>query len=230
MWALLNEDRSDVEQVIINPVPIRIGEVQHPAQIFSTWSHEELCEVGIYQLYVQTCDETYWEVLGTDFELDHDKYVVYEKPIKQPKPVHNTKAYLVCEVQERAYVILLQSDWAVLRAWETNGRKPVPSELLEYRDQVRECADRKVIEIDQLDTIEECESYDIEAGWPVYVERAPYSRIQVLEAEKKRIEEMIQKRRRIAAIIALEAKENGEFDDLAQSGKTGNVEEALNED
>ena len=52
----------------------------------------------------------------------------------------------------------------------------------------------------------------------MYVERPPYSRIQVLEAEKQRIEEMIDKRRRIAAIIAAEGKD------------TTPENEALNED
>ena len=106
----------------------------------------------------------------------------------------------------------------VIRAWETKGAKPIPVELVTYRDQVREAADRKVIEVEQMETIEECEAYSLDEGWPMYVERPPYSRIQVLEAEKQRIEEMIDKRRRIAAIIAAEGKD------------TTPENEALNED
>ena len=50
------------------------------------------------------------------------------------------------------------------------------------------------------------------------MQKPPYSRIQVLEAERQRIEEMIEKRRRIAALIAIEGLE------------TSNENEALNED
>jgi len=216
MWAVIKDN--EVEQVIINPVPITVKEVRHPPQIFSAWSKQELRDEGIYDLYVRTADETFWEIEGTQFEIDHENGKVYEQPMKNARPMNGVKAYLINEVQERAYVILIQSDWMVIRAWETKGAKPIPIELVTYRDQVREAADRKVIEIEQMESIEQAEAYKLDDDWPIYVERPPYSRIQVLEAEKQRIEEMIDKRRRIAAIIALDGKE------------TSPENEALNED
>jgi len=216
MWAIVKND--EVEQVIINPVPVTIGSVRHPPNIFSQWTEEEKKNEGIYKLFMKTCDERFWEVHGTTYEINHDDGVVYETPVKEAKSIQGIKSYLINEIQERAYVILVQSDWMVLRAWETKGKKPIPVELVEYRDKVRDCADRKVVEISNMSAIEELEEYSLNDGWPVYVQKPPYSRIQVLEAERQRIEEMIEKRRRIAALIALEGLE------------TGNENEALNED
>jgi hypothetical protein len=216
MWAIIKND--EVEQVVINPVPITIGDVRHPPNIFSQWSEEEKKKEGIYKLFVKTADERFWEIHGTTYEIDHEQGHAYETPVKEAKNIQGIKSYLINEIQERAYVILVQSDWMVLRAWETKGKKPIPVELVEYRDQVREVADRKVIEVGNLNTVEELEEYSLNDGWPVFVQKPPYSRIQVLEAERQRIEEMIEKRRRIAALIAIEGLE------------TSNENEALNED
>ena len=186
----------------------------------SIWQQGDLSKdpLSSHQPDEVDCPESSFRIEGTQFEIDHENGKVFEQPMKNPRPMNGVKAYLINEIQERAYVILIQSDWMVIRAWETKGAKPIPVELVTYRDQVREAADRKVIEVEQMETIEECEAYSLDEGWPMYVERPPYSRIQVLEAEKQRIEEMIDKRRRIAAIIAAEGKD------------TTPENEALNED
>ena len=48
MWAKVVG--GEVEQVILNPVPIKADGILHPAQILSAWSSKELLYIGIYPL------------------------------------------------------------------------------------------------------------------------------------------------------------------------------------
>ena len=120
------------------------------------------------------------------------------------KFVAQAKTDLVIEVNERAYTLLLQSDWQILRAYESSvnantANVAVSQSLLNYREDVRSVSDSKITEINAFSAVANCVNYTTSNGWPS-TDSLPSTTIstdRLLEAEKDRINTILEKRRAI---------------------------------
>ena len=73
MWAKVVDNK--VEQIILNPVPISVNGVLHPAQILSAWSTKELLDIGVYSLEKKTFDDKFFIKKGTKFIIEKEKVI-----------------------------------------------------------------------------------------------------------------------------------------------------------
>lgn len=92
----------------------------------------------------------------TSFEnikVEHDKETfVYSVSIS------NAKAEKISEIKNRAYAILSQTDWYIIRSKETG--EAIPKDVREHRSQVRANSDSFEQEINNLQTVEEVLNYE----------------------------------------------------------------------
>ena len=186
MWAKVVDGK--VEQVILNPVPIKAGGVLHPAQILSAWSSKELLDIGIYPLEKKPFNSKFFTNKSTKFVVGKTK--VTEEPVLEDKDIDELKAMLCKEANVRAYLILADTDWLVQRAWEQPDARPISKTLIDYREQVRIASDTKVSAIKALDTVKKLSEYDMNAGWPASPSSDHYTREEIAKAEHVRINKL----------------------------------------
>lgn len=209
MWAIVKTDQEGkryVEQTVLNPVPFSVEGKIYDIITF-TKGPEYLASLGVYPLYVDKVDERFWIKIGTQLVIDDVEQKVTEMIVKEPRDTSWVKQAVQHEINVMAYERLLKTDWMITRAWETNGAKPVPMEILRWREEIRKICDRKQLDIKSLDTIEQLEAYDIDEGWPVFEPRTEVEEhVTVLQAEQARVREVMEKRRQIAAYLESKRK------------------------
>lgn len=186
MWAKVVDNK--VEQIILNPVPISVNGVLHPAQILSAWSTKELLDIGVYSLEKKTFDDKFFIKKGTKFIIEKEK--VIEEPVLEDRNIDEVKEELMTQANVRAYLILSETDWMVQRAWEQPDQRPISKKLIDYREQVRIASDTKVSEIKALTTVLKLSEYNMNDSWPIVPHPSDYTREEILRAEKARIEKL----------------------------------------
>jgi hypothetical protein len=200
MWAKVEDNAVTLE--ILNPREMTVGDVRHPAQIFSVWSTADLKEIGIYSMTVEAVDEDIY-IADWDnpvYAIDNDNATVVKSPTKTERNIDDIKQSLGFDVNERAYTILLQSDWQITRAIESQlnantANVAVSQSLLNYRNTVRTTANGKLLEVNALATVNAAATYDSSTGWPTVVGMAnTVSVSSILEAEKNRYDSIIRQR------------------------------------
>jgi hypothetical protein len=173
MWASVNQAANTVSEEIINPQSVEVSGVIHPSQIFSTWSAGELKDIGVYSMTVEDVNTQYYNVDWTNptYTINQSAGSVIKHPVKVEKDLEQAKTDLIIEINERAYTILLQSDWQMTRAWESRMNSEVANTtpdqtLLDYRESVRTSADAKVVQIAAMINIANCVNFSTTSNWP----------------------------------------------------------------
>lgn len=202
MWARVNTSANTVSAEIINPQAVTVGDVIHPAQIFSTWSASELKDIEVYSMTVEDVNTQYYNVDWTDvsYAIDQSAGTVVKSPAKTAKDLEGAKRDLTQEINERAYTIMLQSDWKVLRAYETSindsvANTAVPQSVLDYRESVRTTANGKKVQIAAMTDIANTANFSTTSGWPA-ANTSTYDPAwdKILVAERDRIDDILKKR------------------------------------
>jgi hypothetical protein len=193
MWAIV--ENNQVKEVLLNPVPFIVNGVEYPVTAFFDKTSAQLAQIGVYSLVKKKTNNKFYNTVAKKYVLYPDLLEVHEEDVVEANNLHNIKLQLSYEVTQRAANILSQSDWMITRAIETTGARPVPEEILTYREEVRNCSDRKIYEVDQIQTVAEAEKFNPDHGWPVYVAKEkPYSRVEIVGASEERIREVMQRR------------------------------------
>ena len=202
MWARVAAAANTVSAEVINPTSVTVGDVVHPSQIFSTWSDSELKDIGIYSMTVEDVNTQYYNVDWTNvsYTIDNSAGTVIKHPDKSAKDLEEAKRDLTQEVNERAYTIMLQSDWKMIRAYETSindkvANTSVPQDILDYRTSVRTTADAKKIQIAAMTDIANTANFSTTSGWPA-ANTSAYDPAwdKILVAERSRIDDILTKR------------------------------------
>lgn len=206
MWARVDAAANTVTAEIINPQTVTVDGTTHPSQIFSLWSDSELKDIEVYTMTVEDVDANYYNIdwSSVSYTVNNDAGTVIKHPTKSAKDFFQAKTDLIIEVNERAYTLLLQSDWQITRALESTLNAntadiTVSQSLFNYRDSVRAVADSKVTEINAFGELANCVNYSTASGWPS-TESLPATTIstdRILEAEKDRINTILTKRHAI---------------------------------
>ena len=168
MWAIVIDN--NITEIISNPKPLVIGDVQYPKNIFSQWSLSELEAIGIYpvtidntnckdsEYYINT-DITYAYASGavtgsygtaTAKALTDVLYTAEEETAGLGTEGDIKTAGLKTEHKRRinatANSLLQETDWYALRA--ADGGTAVPSNVATYRAAVRTKANEHTTAID----------------------------------------------------------------------------------
>jgi len=186
MWALVEDN--NISEIISNPKPMVIGDVQYPSNIFTSWSSTELEAIGLYEISVDESnlkDNRYYVNGDIVYTYDSSGDAVsgaYPSAVAKPlddvlwlesdeKPAGVSTGDVKTEglrnifkkqVNEEAGSLLSEYDWYVLR--EADGGTAVPSNVATYRAAVRTKANEHTTAIDNAADVDALAA--LEYDWP----------------------------------------------------------------
>lgn len=124
---------SETIGTIKTPRALTVDGIQHPANIFTAWSKQELAEIGIYPARVESVDSRYYDTGSETYELVDGEYVISYATTE--KDVELLKEDLIKKVQANTGALLAPSDWRVIRS--IDSETAMSSEWTTYRNEVR---------------------------------------------------------------------------------------------
>lgn len=193
MWALV--ENGEIREVILNPVPVVANGIEYPITTFFEKTTKELIELGIHPLIRKPLNTRFYDIVGRTYTLSPETGEVYEEDVGEPRNLFLLKNEFKAEILDRAANILSTTDWMVIRALETSGARPIPEEVISYREDVRKYSDRRVVDIDDINTLAELEAFNPDQGWPVMPEsETPYTRVALRSVAEERVREAMRKR------------------------------------
>ena len=151
MWAYVKDN--EVRYYISRPMHVVIDGIQHSEQIFTSWSKEELADIGIYKVVSEVKKKPFRIPSGKEEIIDHEKHVVTRKLKYKSPNLKELKEQLIDGVRKDAKTYLDKTDWYVTREYETG--KKMPDDVRKLRESIREEADTKIEAIENAKKISE---------------------------------------------------------------------------
>tara|TARA_R100000306_G_C4360195_1_gene134852 strand:- start:117 stop:638 length:522 start_codon:yes stop_codon:yes gene_type:complete len=156
---------------IKSPRGVTLNGVQHPRNIFTLWSKEELAAIGVKRASIAAVDHRYvrtgeitWDTSGDEAVGTHSTTAI---------SVDELKADRVKSVRGYASTELSRSDWYSIR--ELDGGTAAPADWKTHRSAVRVRSNEKESEINALADLDAVKAYDSavneaaalgDNGWP----------------------------------------------------------------
>jgi hypothetical protein len=176
MFALI--ENGQFVKIVNSSKGITIGDNQYPKSIYTLWSEDERNAIGIYEVSVDNTnkkDEAYY--INTDISYSFDGSSVigsYGTPTPKPlddvlfvegdeipsdKAVGDIKQYglkgqKISIIKQQAGGLLAPTDWQVIKEVETSDYV-VPTEITDYRTQVRAKSNEMENQINACTTVDE---------------------------------------------------------------------------
>ena len=147
--------------IINTPRPINIDDIQHPANIFTLWSKEELKSLGIYPARVESIDSQYYTAGLQTSEIVDGEYVISYEAVE--RDVEELKSNIIKSIKENTGQLLSSSDWMVIRSIDEG--EGVPSEWTTYRNDVRaygNTLEKGVEAFASLDAVRNFQHYEVQ--------------------------------------------------------------------
>ena len=154
MWSQISGGQ--VLRVISHPVPLTIGDIQYPRNIFTRWTKAELKAIGIMPYAETSVDNRYKysgkvsytigvdEVSGTYATTDKDHELL--------------KLEMLDKTKKMASSMLVRDDWMAIR--EAEGGTAMPDNVKAYRVAVREESNDKETAIKALSDLDAVKLYE----------------------------------------------------------------------
>ena len=147
MWAMVKSGQ--VTAIYNRPKAIMIGDIQHPASIFTAWTAEQKKAIGIYEYSEVNAspDSRYYKQGTSETVVNDSAGTVVKTWTPAAKNLADTgseedgdyqpgvKTLEKARVKNQAASLLEGSDWMAIRAAE--GGTAVPSAVATYRAAVR---------------------------------------------------------------------------------------------
>ena len=147
MWAMVKAGQ--VTAIYPRPKAITIGDIQHPASIFTAWTAEQKKAIGIYEYSEVNAspDSRYYKQETSETVVNDSAGTVVKTWTPAAKNLADTgsegdedyqagvKTLEKARVKNQAASLLQGSDWMAIRAAE--GGTAVPSAVATYRAAVR---------------------------------------------------------------------------------------------
>jgi len=124
---------SETIGTIKTPRALTVDGIQHPANIFTAWSKQELAGIGFYPARVESVDSRYYDTGSETYELVDGEYVISYATTE--KDVELLKEDLIKKVQANTGTLLAPSDWRVIKS--IDSETAMSSEWTTYRNEVR---------------------------------------------------------------------------------------------
>jgi hypothetical protein len=161
--------------LIKSPRAIVKDGIQHPRQIFRSWSKAELANIGFHPARLSVADHRYYTSSGEEYNFDaatNEWVISYGST---PRGLSEIKESMKAKVKSIASATLAHSDWMSIR--EHDGGTAMPADWKTYRAAIRTESNDKETAIDALADLDAIKAYDaaggVTAGWanyPGYVE------------------------------------------------------------
>jgi hypothetical protein len=176
MYALV--ENNQFVKIVNSSKGITIGENQYPKSIYNLWSEDERNAIGIYEVSVDNTnkkDEAYY--INTDISYSFDgSSVIGSYGTSTPKPLddvlfvegdeipedkavgdikqYGLKGQKISIIKQQAGGLLAPTDWQVIKEVETSDYV-VPTEITDYRTQVRAKSNEMENQINACTTVDE---------------------------------------------------------------------------
>jgi hypothetical protein len=176
MFALIENGK--FVKIVNSSKGITIGDNQYPKSIYSLWSNAEREAIGIYEVSVDNTnkkDEAYYINTNISYSFDgssvignygtptpkplDDVLFVEDDEIPDDKAVGDVKQYglkgqKISIIKQQAGGLLAPTDWQVIKEVETSDYV-VPTEITDYRTQVRAKSNEMENQINACTTVDE---------------------------------------------------------------------------
>ena len=166
MWAKV--ESGSVTEIYTRPKPLKIGDVQHPKNIFELWSEAELKAIGIYIVEIDNTnlkDKEYYNNTNQRFNFASDKVTAsygsatvknladYSETVGENttnfsglKKIHKNN------INSDAAALLEKHDWMSIR--EAEGGTDMPSNIKTWRAAIRTKANAMCTQIDNAANVD----------------------------------------------------------------------------
>ena len=166
MWAKV--ESGSVTEIYTRPKPLKIGDVQHPKNIFELWSEAELKAIGIYIVEIDNTnlkDKEYYYNTNQTFNFASDKVTAsygsataknladYSETVGENttnfsglKTIHKNN------INSDAAALLEKHDWMSIR--EAEGGTDMPSNIKTWRAAIRTKANAMCTQIDNAANVD----------------------------------------------------------------------------
>jgi hypothetical protein len=133
MWAIVKDNK--VVEVISSQKPVIIDEIQHPKEIFISWTDEERKAIGVvpYVYEGDSVNAMFYTSSESSPVVSSDKVVV--TITKAAKSVSSVKTAMKEIVSSSLGRNLSETDWIVVREQDNGTAKP--SDLAKWRTDLR---------------------------------------------------------------------------------------------
>ena len=153
--------------LVKTPRGLTIDGIQHPRNIFTLWSKDELAAIGIKPASIASVDSRYNNTGELTWDTSGAEVVgTYATTVKDVDPL---KTEMKATVKSLASSSLVDSDWMHLR--EGDGGTAMPADWKTYRAAVRTSSNTKETEIDALADMDAVKAYE---AHPVTYTRKTY--------------------------------------------------------
>ena len=154
MWSQVINNK--VDRVITHPIPLTIGDIQYPKNIFTLWSNAELKAIGIMPYAVANVDDRYNNSGEVSYNIGSDEvtgtYATTDKDYAQ------LKLEMLDRTKTAAASLLTRDDWMAIR--EAEGGTAMPDNVKAYRSAIREESNDKETAIKALGDLDAVKLYE----------------------------------------------------------------------
>jgi len=154
MWSQISGGQ--VARVISHPVPLTIGDIQYPKNIFTRWSKAELKSIGIMPYAETSVDSRYHNFGELSYVRGADEvagtYATTDKDYAQ------LKLEMLDRTKTAAASLLARDDWMAIR--EAEGGTAMPDNVKAYRSAIREESNDKETAIKALGDLDAVKLYE----------------------------------------------------------------------
>ena len=153
--------------LVKTPRGLTINGVQHPRNIFTLWTKDELAAIGIKPASIASVDHRYKNTGELTWDTSGDEAIgTYATT---DVAFADLKTQMAASVNDYASSLLTSSDWMSIRA--ADGGTAVPGPWATYRTAVRTTANAKETEINALANLDAVKAYE---NHPVTYTRKTY--------------------------------------------------------
>ena len=154
MWSQVSNNK--VDRVIPHPIPLTIGDIQYPKNIFTLWSKAELKVIGIMPYAETSVDNRYINSGEISYNIGADEVTgTYATTVKDYAPL---KLGMLSIAKTIASSLLARDDWMAIR--EAEGGTAMPDNVKTYRTAVRKESNDKETAIKALDDLDAVMLYE----------------------------------------------------------------------
>lgn len=147
-------------KILKNPKPITINNLQYPAQIFTSWTKEELADIGIKEIIINRFNKKWYKATGyADQEIDGVIYRTYGPLVpKYTKVEFKQKMY---KILKKMYINAIRNVITMIEVYTDLNDATKVAEWTQYRQDLK----TKALEIKQAgqaaNTVEEFMAIDM---------------------------------------------------------------------
>ena len=154
MWSQVSNNK--VDRVISHPIPLTVGDIQYPKNIFTLWSKAELKAIGIMPYAETVVDSRYNNSGELSYTIGSDEVTgTYATTVKEYAQI---KLEMLDKTKSEASGMLARDDWMVIR--EAEGGTAMPDNIKAYRVAVRKESNDKETAIKALGDLDAVKLYE----------------------------------------------------------------------